>query len=359
MASHLQFIALLVVLAIPAAESRNALRWSQLPPLPEPLGVAGAFAGVSGGALLVAGGANFPDKMPWEGGKKVWHDTVFVLEQPDGQWRKAGQLPRPLAYGVSVSHQDAVICVGGSDATRHYADTFRLRWRGGQLVIESLPALPMPLANMSGAVVSNYLCIAGGTETPGERWATNRFWVLALDDDHPSWHGIDSIPGPPRLLATAVAFNGVFYLLGGVALAPNAEGKTTRVYLREALRYRPREGWARLADLPKPSVAAPSPAPVVDGRILLLAGDDGSRAGFAPLAQHPDFPKIVLAYDPAHNRWSESGEVPAPRATVPCVEWRGMFVVPSGEVRPGVRLPEVWSLRVENAELRRNGDTKK
>ena len=33
-----------------------------------------------GGAILVAGGANFPDKKPWEGGKKVWYDTVFVLE---------------------------------------------------------------------------------------------------------------------------------------------------------------------------------------------------------------------------------------------------------------------------------------
>jgi N-acetylneuraminic acid mutarotase len=315
---------------------------------------------VSGGALLVAGGANFPDTMPWEGGKKIWHDTVFVLEKPGGPWRKAGQLPRPLGYGVSVTHQDGIICVGGSDATRHYADTFRLRWRGGQLAIEPLPALPMPLANMSGAVVSNYLCIAGGTETPGERWATNRFFALALDDPQPAWREFEPIPGPPRLLATAAAHNGVFYLLGGVGLAPNAaDGKSSRVHLREALRYRPGEGWTRLADLPKPSVAAPSPAPVVDGRILLLAGDDGSRAGFTPLDQHPGFPKSILAYDPAHNRWSESGEVPAPRATVPCVEWRGMFVVPSGEVRPGVRSPEVWSLRVENAESRRNGDTEK
>ena len=41
-----------------------------------------AVAGVSGGALLVAGGANFPDKKPWQGGTKVWYDTVFVLDEP-------------------------------------------------------------------------------------------------------------------------------------------------------------------------------------------------------------------------------------------------------------------------------------
>lgn len=344
-------------MAISAAESRAALHWSQLPPLPNQLGVAGAFAGVSGGALLVAGGANFPGKMPWDGGKKVWRDTVFVLEQPDGHWRKAGQLPRPLGYGVSVSHQDAVICVGGSDATRHYADAFRLRWRGGQLVIEALPALPIPLANMSGAAVSNTLYIAGGTKIPGEQWATNRFFALDLDESQPAWRELETIPGPPRLLTAAAMHNGAFYLLGGVALEPNAARKTTRVYLREALCYRPGDGWTRLADFPKPSVAAPSPAPVVAGRILLLAGDDGSRADFTPLDQHPGFPTTILAYDPALRRWSEAGEVPAPRATVPCVEWRGMFVVPSGEVRPGVRSPEVWSLRAENAETRRNGDT--
>src|SRR6187549_1212241 len=80
-----------------------AQQWGKLPPLPEPLGVAAAFAGVSNGALIVAGGANFPDKMPWEGGKKVWNDRIWVLEKPDGQWREAGRLSRPLAYGVSLT----------------------------------------------------------------------------------------------------------------------------------------------------------------------------------------------------------------------------------------------------------------
>jgi N-acetylneuraminic acid mutarotase len=81
----------------------------------------------------------------------------------------------------------------------------------------------------------------------------------------------------------------------------------------------------------------------VDGKLLLLSGDDGSLAGFQPLEKHPGFPKDILAYDPALDRWSALGEVPAPRATVPCIEWRGAFIIPSGEARPGVRSPEVWS----------------
>src|SRR5437899_785783 len=37
-----------------------SLRWGKLPPLPDPEGFAAPFAGVSGGALIVAGGANIP-----------------------------------------------------------------------------------------------------------------------------------------------------------------------------------------------------------------------------------------------------------------------------------------------------------
>ncbi|HTD66856.1 MAG TPA: galactose oxidase, partial [Candidatus Limnocylindria bacterium] len=96
--------------------------------------------------------------------------------------------------------------------------------------------------------------------------------------------------------------------------------------------------------LPKPIAAAPSPAPILNGEALLLAGDDGSLASFQPIEKHPGWPRTILAYDFAHDRWREAGEVPAPRATTPCIEWNNLFVVPSGEVRPGVRSPEVWAI---------------
>src|ERR1043166_8747887 len=40
------------------AEADDRLQWQKLPPIPDAEGFAGAFAGVSGGALIVAGGAN-------------------------------------------------------------------------------------------------------------------------------------------------------------------------------------------------------------------------------------------------------------------------------------------------------------
>ena len=121
------------------------ITWNQLPSLPDKQGFAGGFAGVSHGSLLFAGGANFPDAPPWGGGKKVWHDSIFVLSSADGPWKKLEQvLPRPLAYGVSVTHKDKLICIGGDDGKKAFRDVFSVELRQGKAAIEELPSLPAP-----------------------------------------------------------------------------------------------------------------------------------------------------------------------------------------------------------------------
>lgn len=44
------------------------------------------YAGVSNNFLLCMGGANFPEKMPWEGGVKQWHNKIFILEEGAKSW---------------------------------------------------------------------------------------------------------------------------------------------------------------------------------------------------------------------------------------------------------------------------------
>ena len=94
-----------------------------LPEVPDRHGFAGAFAGISNGHLLAGGGANFPDGvMPWDGGKKVWHDRVFALDlrARDAGWREVGKLPAPNGYGVSLTVPEGVLIIGGGNATRHF-----------------------------------------------------------------------------------------------------------------------------------------------------------------------------------------------------------------------------------------------
>jgi N-acetylneuraminic acid mutarotase len=76
---------------------------------------------------------------------------------------------------------------------------------------------------------------------------------------------------------------------------------------------------------------------------VVLGGDDASRLNVTPLAAHPGFPGETWAYDPAADAWRAAGRMPRPTVTVPVVEWEGRHVIPSGELRPGVRTPEVWA----------------
>ena len=112
-----------VMSSLQAQPASTNLNWSQLPSIPNPVGLAAPFAGVSEGALIVAGGANFPEAMPWAGGKKVWHDSIYVLPKPDATWVSGGRLSRRLAYGVAVSVGDGVLCAGGSNEREHLVVT--------------------------------------------------------------------------------------------------------------------------------------------------------------------------------------------------------------------------------------------
>lgn len=330
------------------AATAESLVWQPLPPLPDKLGFAGPFAGTHNGALLVAGGANFPGRPPWEGGAKVWYDTVFALEKTDGAWKIAGRLPRPLGYGVSLSTRSGVLCIGGSDAKRHYADAFLLRWEKGKIKRSPLPALPKPCANFCGAIFDHIIYVAGGIESPASTNALKTFWSLDISAVQPQWRELEPWPGPARMLAVAAVQGQSFFLVSGVELSGDAQGKPVRRYLRDAYRYQPGRGWKRLADLPRAAVAAPTPAPQLDrSAFLILGGDDGALVNFIPPEQHPGFPKTILAYHADTDTWQPFGEMPIAHVTTTMTPWQGSYIMPSGELRPGVRSPRVWALDVK------------
>jgi N-acetylneuraminic acid mutarotase len=269
---------------LPAAFGADLYTWQALPDLPEPLGVAGPCAGVSNGALVVAGGSR-----------------VFVLEDPNGPWRSAGTLEQPLARGASVTTPDGVICLGGSEA-------FRLRWINGRIEREQLPELPRPCADMSAAILGNTVYVAGGQALPEAASAMKYFWALDLARADPRWQVLEPWPGPARILPAAAVQDGAFYLIGG---------ETSGRLLADAYRYRPGEGWKRIADVPQPVVAAPA---IAEGQTHVMV-----------------FSREILAYHTITDTWAGMGAMPAGHAAATAVSWNG------GVIIPGRRSPEIYA----------------
>jgi N-acetylneuraminic acid mutarotase len=332
----LRVLALLTCLVARVA----AAEWQQLPAIPDREGFAGSFAGEVGGALVVAGGTNFPERRPWEGGTKRWYDRVFVLEAGAKAWREEGHLPVATGYGASVQLEEGLLLIGGGDAKSSHA-AVRLLRRDGQLRFESWPDLPLPLAMCSGARVGRTVYVAGGMDRPDAAAAQRVFLALNLDDRAAGWRRLDPWPGPERILATAGEVGGVFCLVSGARLVPGADGKVGREWLRDAYAFTPSGGWRRLADLPRVAVGAPSPAPTVGSKLWVLGGDDGSQAQVAPTA-HRGFCRDVLALDLAKNSWTVVGELPFALVTTSTALWQGRVVVPGGERLPGTRSTAVW-----------------
>lgn len=319
-----------------------------LPPVPDAFGFAGAFAGTIGNHLLAGGGANFPDGvLPWDGGKKVWHDTLFALDlaNPDAGWNVIGKLPEPNGYGVSLTAPEGILIAGGGDAARNFKKTWLLTLSGdGKPEFKKLPDLPTGLAQMCGTLVGRRVHLCGGIAKPDSATATIAHLELDLDALEKGWQNRPPLPAAGRILAAAASIDGAFFVFGGCALNPDDEGNPVRAYLRDAWKFSA-DRWSRVADLPFTLAACASPAPVTGHAAYLISGDDGSQANLADRSQHKGFSKKVLRYDAAADSWSVAGELGLPPpVTVAIAPWNDSAIFFNGEVKPGVRTNAVFTL---------------
>ncbi len=319
------------------------LEWKQLADLPDAEGFAGSYAGVSHGALIVCGGANFPEKPLWEGGPKRWTDRVFVMPAHEAGWRDAAPLPKLLGYGASATLPQGVMLIGGSNAGGALADCYLLSYEYGEVGCKVLAPLPTPLTGHAAVVMGGKVYVTGGSVAVGEQDAESRMWVY--DPAADSWTEGEPLPGRGRFLHQMAVIGHTLYVLGGIGLTEGEDGRMVREMLTEAWSYSESTGWRRLAYLPHFCGAAPTPAPVIDGRIYLLGGDDATVKGYTP-ANHPGFHNQSLCYIPATNTWEDAGTVAAARAVLPCAVWNGLAVIVNGEQRPGKRSNQVWGAKM-------------
>ena len=355
---------------------KNLLSFEELPPLPDREGFAGVFAGlVSDGPddfLVVAGGANFPDKRPWENGTKQYYDRVFVLPLKEGgTWREEdGKLPVKAAYGMSVGLPNGTsLLMGGENSDGVLDEVMEVSMFDGKLSIEVVGTLPVGITSgVAGLVDGKVVVGAGGDQ---EKTHRNLWRMERKDPNRIEWESLGWPDGARgRMHAVAGIRGGRFYLFGGRDHAASDDPADERIFkldwLKDCWELNIGKGsWRRLADLPEGRSAAPSTAlPVGASSFLILGGVtvDFLRSQVAARPEingqgmeHPGFSKNVLSYDVVTDRWARRGEMALrdgfPRVTTPVVFWEDQWIIPSGEIKPGVRTPGVLRVTLTGTKV--------
>jgi len=322
---------------------RPRLECRVLPPMP--LGLGGAYSGLVGDTLLVAGGTFF-SAPPWSGGAKQWDGRVFALAPGAGGWESLGRLEPPLAYGASITTPRGVVMAGGGDARQHFDTVRLLTLVNGRVHFATLPPLSRTAAYLEGTRLGNTLYVAGGRSAPDAPRAMRSFLALDLDRLGDRWRELEPWPGPARIFPRVVGQDGAVYVFSGAELVPGKDGWSERRYLTDAYRYRPGQGWSRIADLPHAVVAAPVVA-WGDRQILVFGGDDGRLAaqGVALGDDHPGFRREVLVYDTGADQWAVVQGLPSLAVTTSASLSGRTVLIPTGEDRPGHRTTTVLAIR--------------
>jgi N-acetylneuraminic acid mutarotase len=358
----LVFCSLLPALLNPvgAANEAGAMTvWTPLADLPFKDGLAGPYVGISGGMLIVAGGANFPLKPGddlWHA-KKVWHTNAYVLRLADGPsaaWKTGLSLKRPGGYGAVVTTKSGIVCLGGNDATTTFADCFLLSWDSAEsrLAQVSLPALPRPLANGAAALIGDTVYLVGGQTGEGLETATNTLYALDLSKMKAggadfSWRELPPMPSLGRAFNLTLAqHNGsedCLYVMSGRRQLPNGQTEA----LQDVWEYSPsKKAWRERHPSPL-ALMAGTGAPFGPSHLLILSGADEANMNKVDELKdaHPGFPHQAWAYNTITDTWAPAGKIPANQVTTTAVSHQGSIYIASGEIRPRVRTDKVWQIK--------------
>ena len=319
--------------------SMNTLKTSELPPIPDAAyakGVSAPFCGYIGDTLVVAGGANFPDKPLLEGGtKKVYAD---IWAHDGAQWLHAGCMKDSVAYGATFQLDNALVFAGGNVNGKTTDKVYKVQLAGGKSLLTELPSLPVPMEQYGWSQYGNNLYLAG---TEGVFCCQIGAWT---------WTRLCALP-EPLVQPVAYATEKGLFLWGGfnpeTLMAPSI-GHFLNLETLE---------WESAPHIPDDGTfVGASGTTLPDGRLVVVGGVN--RAIFERalrntpedripyLSREPEeykFRKSVWLFDGL--RWKELGEVPETALAGPGIAATASgLLVTGGELKPGVRSPKTFTI---------------
>ncbi len=369
---------------IPNVPEDIKVSWEKIPSIPpaegksKQFGLAGPTSGVHGNYMMVAGGANFEDGLPWKGGTKQYHDVIYLLKKDsEGKfwWNQSSEkLPCPMAYPSCLSLSQGVLAIGGEDVKGSITDVNLFTFDDGIIKRESLTKLPEALSSAGATNIGNTIYIEGGITNTA---VSASFYRFDMENKAAGWQKLPDLPVAMSHSVVVSQSDGTetcVYVIGG-------RNKTTEIhtFLSAVWKYSPASSsWTKVSDIStgdgqKFGLSAGTGVAFGDSRIILFGGDKGiyfnqtERFNNAIdkatdeqeknkiwvqkdslLTNHPGFSKDILCFDTKSGNWSCLGEISGESpATTVAFFWNNTVIIPSGEVRPGIRTPEVLAADLE------------
>ncbi|MCR8668708.1 sodium/solute symporter [Aestuariibaculum sp. M13] len=342
------------------------------------LGFAGMLGGNYEDVIIAAGGANFPNGLPWEGGEKVWSDEIYIFK--NNTWVKVSErLPQPIAYSASVSLKDGVLCIGGNNKESVSNRVLHMAYEADSKTVRitNYPNLPEPLAFSTAIVEDNYVYVVGGKN---KDFTTNAFYRLNLNEKK-QWEKLKDFPGAPRALHTIAvqetSHSKKIFVFGGRNEVSGKKSEALSSYLSYDLNNNvwTEEGDVEIDGNSRVLMGA-SAVSMGSMHILIYGGcdelifdklenialeinntendsilDSLTERRDSLLNNHPGFSKEILSFNTITKQWFVYNESMS-KLPVTALSFKDDedFVIVSGEVSPGIRTPEVKRFRIDDQE---------
>jgi SSS family transporter len=330
------FFGLGILTARDIDSSKNLLSiTSSIPNIPVKNGLSGSFIGISHNVLIVAGGVSI------KGGLRTYSDSIFVCKKNEGDynWKYAGKLPFPSAYGSAVSTENGLLCIGGEGTDEIYNTVILLKWnetKDSVVISSNLPDLPQPTSYLSASVIENVVYVIGGKViVNGREMVSSTFWKLDLtNQNNKLWLRLPTCPGEPRLGASLIKqSNGEYdclYLLGG---------KSEKGFTLTNYSFNPKKDvkigqWKEIASMPFRS--AYTPAVAVGGSQIFMFGSGLGATGNDTNIERPSISNQILSYNTITDVWYKAGQLLQAPINTTALTWDNNIVIPGGESIKGI-----------------------
>lgn len=71
-------------------------------------------------------------------------------------------MPHAVAHGTMVTTPRGLLCIGGEDADKTYADVYLLEYENGKITRRDLPPLPQAASKLAAAIHGQTVYVSGG-----------------------------------------------------------------------------------------------------------------------------------------------------------------------------------------------------